>query len=253
MVIYSHSKLSVYEQCPFKFKLKYIDRIEPDIKQFIEGFLGNQIHLALEFLYKEASNNRLIELDDLIKYFAENWKKNFNQDIKINKEMNSDDYFIQGVKFLINYYTRNYPFDDNTIALEKEILIKLDEQGKYLLRGFIDRLVHNKELNIIEIHDYKTSGALKTQEELDNDRQLALYCLGIQQEFNANDVHLIWHFLDFDKRFVSKRTTEQLEELKKQLIILIDEIESCQEFHPKTGKLCDWCEFKISCPHKIKF
>ena len=51
MVIYSHSRLSTFEQCPFKFKLRYIDKIIPEIENTIESFLGGIVHETLEWIY----------------------------------------------------------------------------------------------------------------------------------------------------------------------------------------------------------
>ena len=63
------------------------------------------------------------------------------------------------------------PFNDNTLEIEKRILINLDKKGEYKLQGFIDRLVHNLEKDEFEIHDYKTGKSLPTQEKIENDRQ----------------------------------------------------------------------------------
>ena len=43
MVIYSHSRLSTFEQCKLKFKFRYIDKLTPEIENTIEGFLGGGI------------------------------------------------------------------------------------------------------------------------------------------------------------------------------------------------------------------
>jgi len=129
--------------------------------------------------------------------------------------------------------------------------VDLDGTGKYQLQGYIDRLVHHKDTNIFEIHDYKTGGFLKSQEELDQDRQLALYSIGIREMFeNVEDVHLIWHFLAFNKKMTSKRTIEQLEKLKQEVIDLIDKIESSKEFPAYPSKLCKWCGFRSYCSFK---
>lgn len=248
MPIYSDSKLSTFEKCPLKFKFKYIDKLTPDFKESIEGFVGNKVHKALEWLYKQVAQGIIPELDQVIQHYIEIWNRDFNNEVKIiNQEFNAEYYFNQGIKFLINYFLENSPFKDNTIATEKRIILDLDPQGKYKIQGYIDRIVHNKVTNIFEIHDYKT-GAPKSQDELDNDRQLALYCLAIKQAFeNVRDVHLIWHFLAFNEKRISKRTNEQLEKLKQKVIQLIDEIESTQHFPSKPSALCDWCEFQSSC------
>ncbi len=249
MKIYSHSKLSTFEQCPLKFKFRYIDKLKPDVEQTIEGFLGTKVHETLEWIYREILNKKNTELtlDEIIKYYALSWNKDYLDTIKIvKKESTPEDYFNKGIKFLIDYFISNKPFKDNTIEIEKKIFIDLNNQTKLI--GYIDRLVHHKDTNVFEIHDYKTSGTLKSQEELDKDRQLALYSIAIIENFNAKDVHLIWHFLDFNKKIISKRTPEQLNELKKEIIKLIEKIESTKEFSPQPSCLCSWCEFQSYCP-----
>ncbi|MDD5191787.1 MAG: PD-(D/E)XK nuclease family protein [Candidatus Nanoarchaeia archaeon] len=250
MVIYSYSRLSTFEQCPLKFRFRYIDKLEPDIKETIEGFLGHKVHETLQWIYEEVAKGTILKLDEVLENYVNGWNRDFNREIKIVKEeLEAEHYFNQGVKFLIDYFIKHSPFKDNTIATEKKVIINLDKEGKYQLQGYIDRLVHNKEDNIFEIHDYKTGGFLKTQEELDKDKQLALYSIAIRELFeNVNDVHLIWHFLAFNEKMVSKRTEDQLEELKKEIMRLIDKIESTKEFNPNPGVLCRWCEFRSYCP-----
>jgi len=255
MVIYSHSRLSTFEQCPLKFKFQYIDKLKPDIKQSIEGFLGNKVHNTLQWIYDEVAKLRILKLDEVLQHYISNWNKDFNNEIKIIKqEFDAKYYFNQGIKFLLDYFLKYSPFKDNTIATEKRIIINLDSEGKYKLQGYIDRLVHNKETNTFEIHDYKTNGFLKTQQELDNDRQLALYAIGIKNLFEqAKDVHLIWHFLAFNEKRISKRTDEQLNQLKQEIIQLINKIESTTEFPSCPSMLCKWCGFRSYCKFKDKF
>ncbi|MEK6859271.1 MAG: PD-(D/E)XK nuclease family protein [Nanoarchaeota archaeon] len=256
MVTYSHSRLCAFEQCQFKFKLKYIDKLQPEIEKTVEAYLGEKVHDALEWLYSQILIKITPDIEDLIGYYAKSWSKDFNEEIRIvNNHFTYEYYFDRGIKFLIDYYVKNKPFSDNTIAIEKLVKIDLDGTGKYLLQGYADRLVHNKEANIFEIHDYKT-GAIKRQEELDKDRQLALYSLGIKQAFpdekdiDASNIHLIWHFLDFNEKMKSKRTEEQLEQLKQDIIQLIDKIEAAKDYPANPGALCRWCEFGKYCDKK---
>jgi len=255
MVIYSHSRLAAFEQCPLRFKFQYIDKIKPDIQQSIEGFLGNKVHDSLEWLYNEVKKGRTIELDEVIKFYAENWHKGYNPNIKIvKKEYDSEYYFNRGIKFLIDYFLKYSPFKDNTLACEERILINLDSKGKYKLQGYIDRIVHHKDTNIFEIHDYKTGNFLKSQEELNKDRQLALYSIGIREMFeNVKDVHLVWHFLAFNRKMTSQRTLEQLEQLKQDIIQLINKIESAKEFPACPSILCKWCGFRSYCSFKDQY
>lgn len=254
MVTYSHSRLSTFEQCPLKFKFKYIEKIPPEIKQSIEGFLGNKVHETLEWIYKEVSKGKEFQLEEVLNFYVKEWNKDFSNEIKITKAYNDAEYYFnKGIKFLIDYFLKYSPFKDNTIAIEKKLTFALDDEGRYQIEGYIDRLVHHKDANIFEIHDYKTSGFLKSQEELDNDKQLALYSIGIKKLFeNVQDIHLVWHFLDFNQKLISKRTDEQLENLKKNIIALIKKIESATEFPANPCTLCNWCEYQNYCADYLK-
>lgn len=248
MVIYSHSRLSTFEQCPLKFKYRYIDEIIPEIKTTIEAYLGSIVHDTLEWLYLQVKEGKIPTIDAMVTYYAENWQKDFTYEIKIvRKNLTPKDYFNKGINFLLNYYLKHKPFDDNTLEVEKKILIELDENSH--IQGFIDRLVHNLETGNYEVHDYKTANNLPTKEKIDNDRQLALYSIAIKEKFGYDkEVILVWHYLAHNQKIVSKRTDEQLAQLKKETLELIKKIESTTHFPSNQSVLCGWCEYKSMCP-----
>ncbi len=117
------------------------------------------------------------------------------------------------------------------------------------MKGFIDRLSRPKD-KVIWIHDYKAKGYFPTQQELDDDRQLAYYQLAIKSLWpDTEEIELVWHYLIFDQEIHSRRTTEELETLRVETIALIDEIESTRDFPAKQSGLCNWCEHQPRCPH----
>jgi putative RecB family exonuclease len=249
MAIYSHSKISTYEQCPFKYKLRYIEKIIPEIEKTIESHLGSVVHNTLEWIYNIVlQDNKIPILDEVITYYSMKWQDEFSDEILIvKKELNEKDYFQKGIEFLVNYYQRYYPFKDGTIECEKHITIMLDENTK--IQGFIDRLVHNIETGEYEIHDYKTANSLPSQEKIDEDRQLALYSIAIKEMYgNDKEVCLVWHYLAHNQKICSRRTNEQLEKLKEDTIKIIRKIESAEEFPTCKSPLCHWCEYKSICP-----
>jgi putative RecB family exonuclease len=249
MVIYSHSRLSTFEQCPQKFKLHYIDKIETEVKESVEAFMGVRIHETLEKLYSDLRYQKKNTLEELIGFLDDEWEKNWNDAIVIVKrQYNSDNYLNMARKFVTDYYNRYDPFDQTkTISIEERILINLDDSGEYKLQGYIDRLTEVKD-DYYEIHDYKTNSRLPLLEYIDNDRQLALYSIGVKNRYpDAKDVRLIWHFLAFNKEIDSTRTDEELENLKQNTIQLIDIIESEEQYLTNPSRLCDWCEYKEIC------
>lgn len=249
MTVYSHSRLSCFEQCAYKYKLQYIDKVETEIAESIEAFLGSCVHEVLEKLYSDLRYEKQNTLEDLISFLHEVWNKNWDDSIIIVKEeYNADNYLKMAERYISNYYNRYYPFDKvKTIALEDRILINLDDDGNYQLQGFIDRLVETKD-GFYEIHDYKTNSRLPLRKYIESDRQLALYMIGVKNNYpDVKGVKLIWHFLAFDKEIDSTRTDEELESLKKDTITLIDRIESEERFDTNPSFLCDWCEYRPIC------
>jgi putative RecB family exonuclease len=249
MTVYSHSRLSCFEQCPQKYKLNYIDKVETEVDESIEAFLGSRVHETLEKLYKDLKFQKENSLESLISYLHEIWNKNWQDSIKIVKEeYGSDNYLKMGEKFVTDYYNRYHPFNqDKTIALEERILVNLDDSGSYKLQGYIDRLSEGKD-GFYEVHDYKTNSRLPLADYIKNDRQLALYMIGVKNNYpDVKNVRLIWHFLAFDKEVDSTRSDSELERLKKDTIELINRVESEEKFEANPSYLCDWCEFKPVC------
>ncbi|MEW6142857.1 MAG: PD-(D/E)XK nuclease family protein [Chloroflexota bacterium] len=251
MAIYSHSQLSTYEECPLKYKLCYRDGIKRDTEG-IEAFLGSMVHETLRKCYDEVRLTRLNTLDELLTCYDSLWQKSWHDGIVITKkDLKAEHYRALGRKMIATYYKRHAPFDrDITIGTEMRLGFSLDDGGKYQFQGYIDRLSRTPD-GVHLINDYKTSAHLPGQDEIDSDRQLALYQIGIQKKWpDIKEVRLVWHYLAFDRELVSTRSAEKLTELAGETIKLIDEIESAEDFPPRESNLCDWCEYPDLCPNR---
>ena len=254
MPVYSHSRLATYETCPLQYKYTYVEKVElePEIET-IEIFMGHRVHETLEKLYRDLKLSKLNALDDLLAYYDESWEKNWSENVKIvRKEYSEQNYRDTGRKCIADYYSRYKPFSDSrTLGLEQIILIEIEG---YRLRGFIDRLAQKSD-GYYEIHDYKTSQYLPMQRYFDEDRQLALYQIGVENLWgDAKSVDLIWHYLVHDKEIRSKRSTEAIEKLTAEIAALIEQIEMVEgedRFPARESELCSWCEYQVLCPrHK---
>lgn len=248
MPIYSDSRLSMYEECPFKYKLCYRDNIKRDIEG-VEGFLGSRVHETLKKCYDDLRLTRANSLSDLLAYYNKIWQENWNDSIIIVKQdLTAEHYRALGERLIETYYNRYAPFDqDITIGTELGLNFPLDD-GKYRMRGSIDRLSRTQD-GIYEIHDYKTSAHLPGQQDVDNDRQLGLYHIGVQKKWpDIENIRLIWHYIAFDRELVSYRTPEAISNLIQNTKSLIDEIEAAEDFPTRESALCDWCEYGDLCP-----
>lgn len=250
MPTYSHSRLETYQNCPLQFKYRYIERKEKLVES-IEAFLGSRVHETLEKLYRDLKFTKENSLAELLEHYNSTWEKNWLDSIMVvKKEYTPRHYRNLGTKCIADYYRHYHPFDQGkSLGLEERIFIDLDG---YRIQGLIDRVVQRED-GVYEIHDYKTSGHLPDQKTIDKDRQLALYQLGLQNRWkDVKEVELVWHYLVFDKELRSSRSKHQLNQLKEEIIGLINEIEKAKkedDFPAKESKLCDWCEFGELCPN----
>ena len=83
MAVYSHSRISCFENCPYKYKLKYIDKVSPEIEKTIEAFMGSLVHQALEKLYSDLRYKKVNTAEEIISYYNDQWEKNWNPAILI--------------------------------------------------------------------------------------------------------------------------------------------------------------------------
>jgi putative RecB family exonuclease len=247
---FSHSKLQVYERCPLQYKFQYLTNLKATKETTIEAFMGGCVHSVLELLYRDLQKTKLNSLEDLLKFYDELWRVEWNDEIIINnQEFTKKHYFDLGVKCIQNYYEKYYPFDqDQTLGVEKKINLKW---GEVEIVGYVDRLSREKK-GVYAIHDYKT-GSMMEQEYADKDRQLALYSIAVKQTFKeAKKVKLIWHYVAYGEDIISERTNQQLQKLKENMLELIAEInqaEKVDNFPAKETK-CEWCGFWEYCPKK---
>jgi len=244
----------MYEGCPLKYKLRYRDKIKRDIEG-VEGFLGTMVHETLKKCYDDIRLTKVNSLGDLLAYYNKIWQKNWHDSILIMKQdLTQDNYRALGEKLIKTYYERYSPFDsDMTIGTEMGLNFSLDDENKYRMTGYLDRLSRTQD-DIYQIHDYKTSAYLPSQEDTDNDRQLGLYHIGIQKRWpDIENIRLIWHYLAFDRELVSYRTPEAISNLVQDTRRLIDEIEATHDFPPRESPLCEWCEYPDLCPLRKHF
>lgn len=248
--VYSHSGLSSFENCPRQYYYRYVEKIEVT-SESVEAFLGKLVHEVLERLYRFVGEGRVPGLPKVLQRYDAWWQERFDpaRVRVVREEVPLDFYRETGQRCLVNFYRRRYPFDaEETLGLEEMVHFDLDGDGRYRMRGVIDRIARSRD-GAVEIHDYKTGRRVPSQERIDEDRQLALYQLGVGDRYGSDaPVRLVWHYLAADVVRTSSRTPEQLKALRGSTMRLIDRVETEREFAPRPSALCAWCEYRDVCP-----
>ena len=218
----------------------------------VEAFLGKRVHESLEKLHAAARNKSVLSEQDVLDFYFKQWEDKWHDAIRIVRDLGVKEYQDIGEDMLRRYYTTHFPFNQSiVIATEERLDVFLGGSEIYRLTGVVDRIDKVSDGHW-EVHDYKTESRLATQADKEKDRQLALYEIGLRHKYpQIQEVTLVWHYLKFDEIIRSKRTSEQLEELKATTCATIDEILlviQADDFAPSESALCGWCAYQNLCP-----
>jgi len=249
---YSHSRLSSFEDCPRRYQYRYLWKL-PSATESIEGFVGKRVHEVLERLYQATGRGHVPSLPQVIDRYRQLFDDAYDPErvTIVRAECSLAYYRDLGAQCLENFYRAQYPFDaDETLGLEAHVAFELGRVDDVPVRfqGYVDRIAEARD-GAIEIHDYKTGSRVPKQVQLDEDRQLALYQLGLSERYGADrPMRLVWHFVRRGRVATSTRSRAQLEALRERTLSLVQQVRSQTEFEGRPSALCRWCEFRTRCP-----
>ncbi|NFS06287.1 NTP-binding protein [Clostridium botulinum] len=240
---YSHSRVESFKGCPYKYKLRYIDKLKTIPTQDANNALicGNTIHTGAEKNLKAA---------------LEFYKSNYYvlTDLHIN-EIIKFEYLIPKLKELlldINIYSQEYLINTKRF------------------KGIVDLIVKNDD-GTVDVFDFKYSNAIEHYME---SPQLHIYKYFLEQKgFKVRKLGFIF----IPKISIRQKKEEDLykfrkrliEELKKSEINLLEvpynpnkvvefmdsiiDTTEVKEYKKNPTRLCDWCEYKDYCMKGIDY
>lgn len=188
---WSFSRLNSFYNCPYEWKLRYIDCNKSENGFF--GEYGSLIHKILEKY--EKGELSLFELND---YYEEHFSESVPHDAPPNKYVDiKQSYYEKGLDYFNNIDLDLDKYE--VLGVEKEVRFQID--GKDFV-GYIDLLLKEKETGKIIILDHKSASikTLKNGKVSKSDqehvrefiRQLCLYAIPIIEEYGHVD-ELWWN------------------------------------------------------------
>lgn len=232
----SHSSISLYTECPQKYKFKYVDKIPEKPRHFFS--FGQSVHLALEFFYGVKTPTPP-SLEDLLKSYREQWVKGGYRD-----ESQEAEYFEEGRRILTRFHDRHAK--DFKLPFFVEYAFNFEVEG-VPVTGRIDR-VDKLEDGRLSVLDYKTGKQLATG-RIDTDAQLTMYQVACEKGLGAEVGELVFYHLPTLKQHRSTRRPAVLvDELKARVVTTAESITK-EKFDPKPAEsVCRWCDYKPICP-----
>jgi DNA helicase II / ATP-dependent DNA helicase PcrA len=232
----SASDLSLYLTCPLKYKFGRVFGIpqEPTINQRF----GILFHNVLERFHKEPPENPEEGLRVLNGLFEGGWRRTgFGSS---DDELQFRDRAREALRL---YWENERDSEGEPIWLEKKFDFKV---GDHHVRGRVDRVDRLPDGDY-ELIDYKT-GERKTEADLDDDLQLALYRMAAREAWGIEaSTGSYYYVLDGDK--VAAPTKPDDAERVERTVLQVGEGILSQDFEPRPSPtVCSWCDYRLICP-----
>ena len=234
---FDYACLSMYTECPLKYKFHFIDELGSIYKQDHAYFsFGESIHTTLAELFsiREIEQRTLPALLNIL-------EKHWISCGYASKEEETD-WKSQAQSLLVRFYD-SADIAARPVCIEEYFNVSLNGS---VITGKIDRV--DKHKGGYEIIDYKTRRTLPLAEEIENDFQLAICQLACAKKFGFIPEKLSLYFLQFDKIISTYKCPENISLTEKKIEKIISAINADKYFIPTPNKYCNWCDYNIICP-----
>ena len=231
---YSHSRVDLYNRCPYHFRIRYIDRLieMPNLDNPRNPlFLGSALHLGIETESVEQG----------IEYYQKQYPVLTNEIVEESMKLN---YWIpETIEFLKERFGTN-------VKHEHKILT----DG---FIGFVDLIVYNED-GTQSIVDFKYSNAIDNYKE---SGQLSLYKYYLEKDgFNIRDLY----YLFVPKINTKKQDTESIQQFRNRMMneVKLEELslvnieyqdKHVEEFFKSIGKIENHTSEWVKNPNKQCF
>lgn len=226
-MVWSYSRLGAFEDCPYKFYLKYLYGGVKEEKKFFSDY-GSFIHKLIEKYYK----GKLSKDEMLVEYITK-----FTDKVKGERpsEKIFKSYFDSGVEYLTNF--KEFPYE--TIAIEKNFVTEVNGRK---VQGVIDYIGKDQNGGIVII-DHKSANlkprsnrktATINDQKLDEMlRQLYIYSKYILEEYGKYPIKLCFNCFRVGNFIEEEFNEEKYKEALEWIGKVIKEIEVTENFYPR--------------------
>lgn len=237
----SYNMLSIYGDCPQKYKFQYVDGLGKMYRQE-KPYLsfGESLHKTLEEFFKD-SNPASRTKSRLMEILSRVWMKKGYSGEEEEKQYLRDAERLLGI-FFDTQDVLAAPF-----RVEEFFRVPIKD---FFLTGRIDRIdLIGGSKNNLEIIDYKTGKFMPTQEDFDKDLQMSLYALGAIKKYPGyNPLNISVYYFQHGQKLTTSRTPKQIEEIEHDLEARVAAIASDKDYEPRETPFCKSCDYLLICP-----
>ncbi|HBW22633.1 MAG: hypothetical protein A2X28_07790 [Elusimicrobia bacterium GWA2_56_46] len=250
---FSYSKLSLYEECPLKYKFKYIDKIKEEPKYYFA--FGNSIHHALEFLYAVKAPP-FPGVDELLEAFKKDWGLKSYLEKGYKDPGRAEDDYRKGLEMLRNYYRHH----DGRFRLPFLLEYSTDVEVDGLLVRIIADKIEYLGKGEIALVDYKTGKDVKRQPdqlhmyqkicELDPRLRERVHSVYGEEVPGVRIKQMLYYHVPTLKEYTFDRAEDAEIAVFWERVLGVAEKIRGLKYDPTPGeRQCLWCDYKQLCPH----
>lgn len=248
---FSYSKMGMYQECPQKYKFRYIHMI-PEQPKYYFAF-GTALHSVMEFIY-DPEKEIFPTLQEALAYFDTVWNKTTYEQkgyASIDKELEG---YAEGRRIIQSYYQT---FTGKFIhPLSTELKSTLDIDGLSLI-SIVDRMDYLGD-GLVKILDYKTGKTVQREPD-----QLYMYqkvvensplikTLVQQKDPSVKTVRVgqlsFYHLPTLHEMTFERAPEKEIAIFWQRVLTVADNIRA-GKFEPTPGeKQCRWCDYRNLCP-----
>ncbi len=245
----SPSRAADFKTCPLLYRFRSIDRLpeqpSPDQAR------GTLVHAVLERLFDLPAPERTKE--QATQLIGPEWERLLTEQAELAglfADGGTPEEFLASASGLLDGY---FAVEDprRLTPAERECLVTTEvDEGRLLLRGYIDRLDVSPggDLRVV---DYKTGGAPREAFEARALFQLKFYALVLWRTRGVVPRVLRLLYLKDAEICDYAPDLEELVRFERTLIALwaaIEKATEARDFRPKPSRLCGWCAHQALCP-----
>jgi putative RecB family exonuclease len=217
----SFTQLDTYLRCPLRYRLQYVDRVEPD---FIPAalVLGSGIHGAAALLFRGIASGTRPTVGDVQAYFASLWAlETTHRPVRFGERDSPASLLDLGTRMLAVLYAE-VPDATEVVAVESAFAVPLVDQatGAVLDRdlvGTLDLVERDADGRLVVV-DLKTAARKYSNLQVEASLQLSIYSYATAMNGMADEA-------DLRLRFDVLTKTRQPEPPLDQGVVVHDEMD----------------------------
>ncbi|MBU2574985.1 MAG: PD-(D/E)XK nuclease family protein [Elusimicrobia bacterium] len=250
---FSYSKMALYEECPLKYKFKYVDKIKEEPKYYFA--FGHSIHHALEFLYAVKAPP-FPAVGEVLEAFRKDWNLKSCLEKGYKDPAKADGDYQKGLEMLSAYYRHHDGRFKLPFLLEYGADVEVDGMVVRIIADKIEYLGKG-ELALV---DYKTGKDVRRRPD-----QLHMYqkiCeLDPRLRERVHEVYgdkvpvlrikqMLYYHVPTLKEYAFDRAEDAEIGVFWERALGVAENIRAARFDPSPGeRQCAWCDYKKLCPH----